>query len=189
MAASSTMLELGTNLPSFSLPDTTSGVVISSDSLSGSIGVVAFLCNHCPYVKHIQRGFSGFAREYGGRGVKVLAISPNDVQSHPEDGPEKMAEEARAAGYTFPYLYDESQSVALAFRAACTPEIYVFDRASKLAYRGRFDESTVRNGLPVTGKDARAAVDALIAGERPGPDQKPSIGCSIKWKPGVTPSF
>ena len=188
MAASSTMLELGTELPTFSLPDTTSDVVVSSAALRGAVAVVAFFCNHCPYVKHIQAGFSSFAREYGARGVKFVAISSNDVASHPEDGPEKMAEEARAAGYTFPYVYDESQSVALAFRAACTPELYVFDASSKLAYRGRFDESTVRNGLPVTGKDARDALDALLAGKRPGPDQKPSIGCSIKWKPGVTPS-
>lgn len=186
MAASSNMLELGTELPSFSLPDTTSNMVVSSNSLRGSIGVVAFLCNHCPYVKHIQRGFSEFAREYAARGVKFVAISSNDVVSHPEDGPQQMAQEARAAGYTFPYLYDESQDVALAFRAACTPELYVFDRSGKLAYRGRFDESTVRNGLPVTGKDARAALDALLSGANPSPDQKPSIGCSIKWKPGVT---
>lgn len=189
MAASSNMLELGTELPAFSLPDTTSGVVVSSSSLRGAPSVVAFLCNHCPYVKHIQPAFSAFAREYTTHGVKFVAVSSNDVVSHPEDGPERMAEEARAAGYTFPYLYDESQSVALAFRAACTPELYVFDRDARLAYRGRFDESTVRNGLPVTGKDARAALDALLAGTEPSRDQKPSIGCSIKWKPGVAPDL
>jgi peroxiredoxin len=189
MAASSTMLELGTDLPAFTLPDTTTQKVVSSDELRGSVSVVAFLCNHCPYVKHIQRGFSDFAREYATRGVKLVAISSNDVASHPEDGPAKMAEEASAAGYTFPYLYDESQEAALAFRAACTPELYVFDREGRLAYRGRFDESTVRNGLPVTGKDARAALDALLVGGSPSRDQKPSMGCGIKWKPANLPNF
>jgi peroxiredoxin len=189
MAASSTMLELGTKLPSFSLPDTTTGSVVSSDGLLGAPSVVAIFCNHCPYVKHIQREFSAFARDYGARGVRFVAISSNDVASHPEDGPEKMAAEAKAAHYTFPYLYDETQDVALAFQAACTPELYAFDSEGRLAYRGRFDESTPRNGLPVSGKDARAALDAILAGHEPTLDQKPSIGCSIKWKPGKSPGF
>jgi len=189
MAANSTMLELGTPLPTFTLKDTVSGAQVASASLAGSVSVVAFLCNHCPYVKHIQAGLAAFGRDCDQRGVKVVGISSNDVGSHPEDGPDLMAQEARRAGYTFPYLYDEAQVVAKAFRAACTPEIYVFDTEGRLAYRGRFDESTPRNGAKVTGAEARAAVDALLAGKRPGQDQKASIGCSIKWKPGNEPDY
>ena len=189
MAAYSTMLELGTQLPTFTLKDTVSGAQVASASLAGSVSVIAFLCNHCPYVKHIQMEFAAFGRDCDRLGVKVVGISPNDVGSHPEDGPDLMAQEAHHAGYTFPYLYDETQAVAKAFRAACTPEIYVFDAAGRLAYRGRFDESTPRNGAKVTGAEARAAVDALLAGKRPGQDQKASIGCSIKWKPGNEPDY
>lgn len=182
MAASSTMLELGTLLPAFSLPDTTSGKTISSSTLAGSIGIVAFICNHCPYVKHIRSALAAFGRECEQKGVELLAISSNDPVAYPEDSPERMAEEARSAGYTFPYLFDEDQSVARAFNAACTPEFYVFDRNGKLAYRGRFDEATPKSTATPTGRELRAAVDALLAGRAPSPDQKPSIGCSIKWK-------
>jgi peroxiredoxin len=189
MAVASTMLDLGTTVPEFSLPDTVSGKVVSSASLSGSIAVVAFLCNHCPYVRHVQKELASFARECAARGVKMVAISSNDVASHPEDGPAQMAEEARRAGYVFPYLYDESQAVAKAFRAACTPELYVFDAKGRLAYRGRFDESTPKNHAPVTGREARRAIEALLSGSAPDADQKPSIGCSIKWKEGNAPDY
>jgi hypothetical protein len=183
MAASSTMLALGTCLPTFSLPDAgTQGTHVSSESLLGSVAVVAFICNHCPYVIHVQRELVAFGHHAAAGGAKMVAVSSNDATAYPEDGPEKMSEEARRAGYPFPYLYDESQSVARAFRAACTPEIYVFDAQGLLRYRGRLDDSTPRNGRPVTGKDARAAVDALLAGRVPSEDQQPSIGCSIKWK-------
>jgi peroxiredoxin len=189
MAAFSTMLELGTTLPAFELPDTGGRGPFSSTQLIGSVSVVAFLCNHCPYVKHIQRELAAFARDYAARSVKIVGISSNDVVSHPEDGPAQMAEEARRAGYDFPYLYDERQSVARAFRAACTPEFYVFDTAGKLAYRGRFDETTPKTGGKASGADARGAVEALLGGKRPTTDQKPSIGCSIKWKDGNAPTY
>jgi peroxiredoxin len=189
MAASSSMLELGTPLPSFSLPDTTTGHSVSSSTLAGVVAVIAVLCNHCPYVKHVAKDVAAFGREYAEKGVKMVGVSSNDATTHPDDGPERMAEEARRVGYTFPYLYDESQDVARALRAACTPEFYVYDRAGKLAYRGRFDESSPGNRVPPSGSELRAAVDALLAGGSPSPDQKPSIGCSIKWKAGRVPDY
>ncbi|HEX7670563.1 MAG TPA: thioredoxin family protein [Polyangiaceae bacterium] len=184
MAVSSTMLALGTPLPVFSLPDTTAaGKLVSSDSLKGKVAVVAFICNHCPYVIHVKQGLVELGRHVAASpGAKMVAVSSNDVSAYPEDGPGRMAEEAHRAGYPFPYLYDESQSVARAFQAACTPEIYVFDPQGPLRYRGRLDDSTPKNGRPVTGKDVRAAIDALLAGNTPDLDQQASIGCSIKWK-------
>lgn len=187
MAVSSNMLELGTALPAFSLPDTVSGRTVSSPELSGKPSVVTFICNHCPYVKRIQKGLAEFGRYCAERGVGLVAVSSNDPGTYPDDAPDKMAAEAKSAGYGFPYLFDESQAVAKAFRAACTPEFYVFDAGGKLAYRGRFDEATPKNDAPVTGRDVRAAVDALLAGKQPSADQVPSIGCSIKWKPGNAP--
>lgn len=184
MAQASNMLALGTALPEFSLPDTVSGKVVSSRELLGKPAVVIFICNHCPYVKHLRAGLAQFGAYCKERGVGMVAISSNDVSTYPDDSPENMAREAREAGYPFPYLYDETQDVAMAFRAACTPDLYIFDKDGKLAYRGQFDDSRPSNGVPVTGKDARAAVDALLEGRSPSPDQKPSIGCSIKWKPG-----
>jgi peroxiredoxin len=189
MAATSTMLELGTPLPSFSLPDATTGSKVDSSSLSGHVAVIAIACNHCPYVKHIAKELAAFGRECAAKGVKIVVVSSNDVVSHPDDRPELMAEEARRQGYTFPYLYDESQDIARAFRAACTPEFYVFDREGKLAYRGRFDESTPGSRSAPSGSEVRAAVDALLAGGAPSSDQKPSIGCSIKWKGGRAPDY
>lgn len=189
MAASSTMLGLGTPLPSFSLPDTITGKTVSSSLLEGHVALVAVLCNHCPYVKHVAPAFAAFGREYAEKGVKIVGVSSNDVTTHPDDGPDRMAEEARRVGYTFPYLYDESQDVARAFQAACTPEFYVFDRQGKLAYRGRFDGSSPGNRVPTTGAELRSAVDALLAGRAPTADQKPSIGCSIKWKGGRPPAY
>jgi len=182
MAVSSNMLPLGTALPRFSLPDTVSGRTVASSELAGKVSVIAFICNHCPYVKHIQKGLADFGRSAAERGVVLFGVSPNDPVSHPADGPDKMALEARAAGYVFPYLFDETQDVARAFNAACTPEFYVFGADGKLAYRGQFDTSRPKNAVPVSGADVRAAVDALLAGKAPNPDQIPSIGCSIKWK-------
>jgi peroxiredoxin len=176
------MRELGSALPPFSLPDTVTGNTVSSDSLLGQVAVVAFLCNHCPYVKHLKKELSEFGRHCDARGAKMVAISANDVSTHPDDSPELMKQDARTFAYTFPYLYDEAQDVARAFDAACTPDFFVFDRDGKLAYRGQFDDSRPGNGKPVTGADLRAAVDALLEGKRPRAEQRASIGCNIKWR-------
>jgi peroxiredoxin len=182
------MVSLGTKMPTFSLPDTVSAKVVEASSLEGRPSVVVFICNHCPYVKHIRAGLAEFGRYCRDHGVPMVAISSNDVASHPEDAPEAMAVEARLAGYVFPYLYDESQAVAKAFDAQCTPDLFVFDRDGKLAYRGQFDGARPGNQIPVTGSDVRAAIDALLAGGRPAAEQKASIGCSIKWKPDSSAS-
>jgi len=176
------MLPLGTEIPPFSLPDTVSGSVVSSKTLAGKPAVVFFICNHCPFVKHIRSGIADFGRYCQERGVAMVAISSNDAATYPADAPPAMAVEAAQAGYVFPYLYDESQAVARAFDAACTPDLYIFDASGKLAYRGQFDAARPGNDVPVTGRDARAAVDALLAGKSPSSDQVPSIGCNIKWK-------
>jgi peroxiredoxin len=183
LEATSTTLSLGTKAPSFRLPDP-HGKVVLADEFSGAPALlVAFICNHCPFVKHIQSSFTAMAKEYQARGSAIVAISSNDAVSFPEDGPEKMAEEILAAGYTFPYLYDESQDVARAYGAVCTPDLFLFDRDQRLVYRGQFDGSRPKNNVAVTGADLRAAFDAVLDG-RPVPgDQKPSVGCSIKWKP------
>ena len=183
MADQSTMLPLGTLAPEFRLPDP-GGKVYSLIDFAGSPAVlVVFMCNHCPYVKHVQTKFTEVAKEYQPRGVAIVGINSNDVENYPDDRPEKMAEEIRNAGYTFPYLYDETQSVAQAYHAACTPDFFLFDRDRRLVYRGQFDDSRPKNGLPVTGADLRAALDAVLAGRAVPTDQKPSVGCSIKWKP------
>ena len=185
----STMLELGTPLPPFRLPDP-EGKMVTSDEFAGSPALlVAFICNHCPYVKHLRDGLAEFARDYQGSGLAMVAISSNDAANYPDDSPAKMAEEVEQAGYVFPYLYDESQEVAKAYRAACTPEFYLFDADRRLVYRGQFDDSRPENGRPVTGADLRAAVDALLAGQPIPPDQTPGIGCNIKWKPGQEPDY
>jgi cytochrome oxidase Cu insertion factor (SCO1/SenC/PrrC family) len=178
----SNMLPLGHSLPEFALPDTVSGKTFGSKDLAGKPSVVIFICNHCPYVKHIRAGLADFGAWARDKGVPLLAVSSNDVDNYPDDSPEMMKKEAAQAAYVFPYLYDESQAVAKAFQAACTPDLYIFDAAGKLAYRGQFDDSRPSNGVPVTGKDARAAVEALLAGQKPNDDQRPSIGCNIKWK-------
>jgi peroxiredoxin len=182
------MVSLGTVMATFSLPDTLSGRTLDSSALAGKPSVVVFICNHCPYVKHISAGLADFGRTCRSKGVPMIAISSNDVASYPDDAPEAMAREAANAGYIFPYLYDESQSVAKAFDARCTPDLFIFDRDGKLAYRGQFDDARPSNTIPVTGRDARAAVDALLAGQQPDPNQKASIGCNIKWKPGNEPA-
>ena len=178
------MLPLGTKAPEFRLPDP-SGVIVSLADFQGAPALlVIFMCNHCPYVKHIRDGLAKLARDYRPRDVAVVGISSNDAANYPADSPVKMAEEAKSAGYIFPYLYDETQEAAKAYRAACTPDLYVFDKEQRLVYRGQFDDSRPGNGIPVTGKDVRAALDALLAGKPVSPHQKPSIGCNIKWKPG-----
>jgi peroxiredoxin len=181
------MVALGSPLPSFSLPDTTTGKTIDSTSLAGRPAVVIFICNHCPFVKHIRAGLADFGRFCRDRQVGMVAISANDVTTHPDDAPPAMAAEAARSGFVFPYLYDESQAVARAFDARCTPDLFVFAADGTLAYRGQFDDARPGNGIPVTGRDARAAVAALLAGQRPTAAQLPSIGCSIKWRPGNEP--
>jgi thiol-disulfide isomerase/thioredoxin len=184
------MAPLDSALSPFTLPDVTTGRQLSdSDFADAPALLVMFLCSHCPFVKHVRAGVAEFAREYQARGLAVVAISANDPDAYPQDGPEGMREEARAAGYTFPYLFDESQEVAKAFQAACTPEFYLFDQARRLVYRGQFDASRPSNQVPVTGADLRAAADAVLAGRKPAGEQMPSIGCSIKWKPGNAPAY
>ena len=183
------MLALGTPAPDFRLPDTAGKMVALGDFKAAPALAVFFICNHCPFVKHIQPGLVQFARDYQARGVAIVAISANDVQSHPEDSPAKMAQEAKSAGYTFPYLYDESQAVAKAYHAACTPDIFLFDSNRRLAYRGQFDDSRPGNGVPVTGRDLRAALDSLLAGKPVSARQSPSMGCNIKWKSGSAPAY
>jgi peroxiredoxin len=178
------MLALGTQVPDFSLPDTVSDKVFSSQALLGKPSVVFFICNHCPFVKHIRAGIADFGRFCAERGAHMVAISSNDAVAYPADAPRAMAIEAKEAGYSFPYLYDESQSVARAFDAACTPDLYIFDAQGKLAYRGQFDAARPGSDVPVTGRDARAAIEALLSGVLPAADQIPSIGCNIKWKQG-----
>lgn len=185
----STMLPLGTSAPDFSLPDPSGKLVSLNDFKDARALLVAFICNHCPYVKHIQKQFASLAKEYQARGVGVVAINSNDVESYPEDRPEKMAEEIKQAGYTFPYLYDESQQVAKAYRAACTPDLYLFDRDHRLVYRGQFDDSRPGNARPVSGADLRTALDAVLAGGVVPGNQKPSVGCNIKWKRPNAPDY
>ena len=151
--------------------------------------LVAFICNHCPFVRHVRQEFARFAREYAGRGLAVVAIMSNDSQAFPEDGPEGMAWEARTFGYAFPYLFDETQEVAKAFRAACTPDLFLFDRHGKLAYEGRFDGSRPGSGIPVTGESLRAAADAVLEGRRVAVESRASVGCNIKWRPGNEPEY
>jgi peroxiredoxin len=185
----STMLPLGTEAPHFSLPDT-NGKTVSIHDFDGSRGlVVAFICNHCPFVKHIRKGLAEFGRDYMKRGLGLVAVSSNDADRYPADSPERMAREVEEAGYPFPYLYDESQAVAAAYRAACTPDFFLFDEDGKLVYRGQFDGSRPGNDVPVTGEDLRAAADAVLEGRPVSDDQTPSLGCNIKWKPGNAPAY
>ncbi len=185
----STMLELGTAAPEFTLPDTTGTSVSLSDYGGAPALVVAFICNHCPFVVHIREALAEFGREYQERGMAIVAINSNDVATHPDDSPEKMAEELDSAGYTFAYLYDESQSVAQAYRAACTPDFFVFDGDQRLVYRGQFDESRPESGIPVTGSDLRSACDAVLSGQAVVEEQRPSLGCNIKWREGNSPAY
>lgn len=186
----STMLDLGTPAPNFDLLEPASGKQVALADFKGAPGLlVVFMCNHCPYVKHIRHGLAEFAREYQPKGLEIVGINANDVENYPDDSPEKMVQEAKAMNYPFPYLYDETQAVAKAYRAACTPDLYLFDGEQKLVYRGQFDGSRPGNDIPVTGADLRAAVNALLAGEPLAEEQKASMGCNIKWKPGNEPNY
>jgi peroxiredoxin len=183
----STMLALGTPAPDFQLPNPAGRVVRLADFQAAPALVVMFICNHCPYVKHLRSGLAAFGRDALARGAAVVAINANDATRYPDDGPDRMAEEARSAGYSFPYLYDAAQTVAKAYRAACTPDFFLFDAQRRLVYRGQFDDSRPGNSLPVTGKDLRDALDAVLTGRSVPVNQKASIGCNIKWRPGNEP--
>ncbi len=186
----STMQELGTPAPDFNLLEPLTGKRRSlADFRDAPALLVVFMCNHCPYVIHIRDALAKFAREYQPRGLAMVGINANDVDNYPADSPEKMVEEIKTAGYTFPYLYDEDQSVAKAYHAACTPDFFLYDADRKLFYRGQFDDSRPRNDLPVTGRDLAAAVEAVLAGKPAPAEQIPSLGCNIKWKPGNEPDY
>jgi peroxiredoxin len=185
----STMLPLGTTAPDFQLPDTNGKTVSPAQFRDKTALVVVFMCNHCPYVVHIRAGLAQFANDYAAKNVVTVGINSNDVKNYPADSPAKMKDEVKSAGYNFPYLYDESQAVAKAYRAACTPDIYLFDRGRRLVYRGQFDASRPGNGVPVTGKDLRTALEAVLAGKVVSTMQAPSMGCNIKWKSGNEPDY
>jgi peroxiredoxin len=187
MAATSTMLPLGTQAPDFALTDVVTGETVRRDDFRGRPALlVLFICRHCPYVAHVRSQLAALGRDYAGR-IGIVAISPNDPETYPEDAPESLAEEAREAGYDFPYLFDATQEVAKAYTAACTPDPFLFDGEGSLVYRGQLDASRPGNGIPVTGADLRAAIDAVLAGRPVAEDQRPSVGCSIKWREGNEP--
>jgi peroxiredoxin len=183
------MLPLGTAAPDFQLPDTDGKTVTLADFKGASALLVIFMCNHCPYVIHIRGGLAQIAYDYVAKNVAVIGINSNDAKNYPADSPAKMKDEVKSAGYIFPYLYDETQAVAKKYRAACTPDFFLFDRGRRLVYRGQFDASRPGNGIPVTGKDLRAAIDAVLAGKTTSEFQAPSIGCNIKWKSGNEPDY
>jgi peroxiredoxin len=190
VATPSTMLQLGTSLPDFTLPDVVSGKRLTQDDLAGSQAtLVMFICNHCPYVQHIIEELGRLAEEYITQGVSVVAISSNDIGAYPEDRPELMKELANNHGWSFPYLFDEAQQVAKLFQAACTPDFFLFDGQRALVYRGQFDDSLPKGNTPVTGRDLRAALDAVFRGHPVPENQKPSLGCNIKWTPGNEPAY
>jgi len=179
----STMLELGTTAPDFALTDVVTGKTVRRDDFSGQKALlVMFICAHCPYVKHIERALAALARDYAGKPLGIVAISSNDAATHPDDSPANLKRQAQTLGFGFPYLYDESQAVARAYKAACTPDFFLFDAKLRLVYRGEFDRSRPGNGVAITGVDLRTAIDTALAGNPPLADQRPSIGCNIKWK-------
>lgn len=183
----SILAEIGTQAPDFELPDTEGNRVRRSDFVDASGLLVIFMCNHCPYVKHIRGGLASFAKDYQSKGLFVVGVNSNDASAYPQDSLEKMIAEKIQQGYTFAYLHDETQAVAKAYGAVCTPDFFLYDGDGRLYYRGQFDGSRPGNKVPVTGRDLRAAADALLQGRPPPTDQKPSVGCSIKWKPGNAP--
>ncbi len=185
----STMLPLGTPAPDFSLTDTVTGNTVPIGDCTGKSLVVMFICNHCPFVIHIQDGLVSFGNDYRDADVSMVGISANDAKKYPGDAPDKLADMARRKGYAFPYLYDETQEVAKSYTAACTPDFFVFDSDRTLVYRGQFDSSRPSNSIPVTGSDLRAAVEAVLADQEVSPVQRPSIGCNIKWIPGQEPDY
>lgn len=190
MLQNSTMLELGTPLIDFSLPDPASGDRVGPEIYEDQTALlIAFVCNHCPYVHHLAEALARLAGEYRARGLGMIAINANDVETHPADSPEKMVQQASDWNWAFPYLFDESQQVARAYRAACTPDFYLFDAERKLVYRGQFDDSRPGDGKPITGRNLRQAVDAVLNGQIPSANQVPSAGCNIKWRPGNEPDY
>jgi len=179
----STMLDLGTTAPDFELTDVVTGKLVRRDDFRDKKALlVMFICTHCPYVKHVEKGLAALGRDYAGKPFGIAAISSNDAITHPDDSPAGLKRQAEAMGFVFPYLYDDSQNVAKAYRAACTPDFFLFDDEQRLVYRGQFDRSRPGNGIPVTGQDLRAAIDQVLAGQPVPKDQRPSIGCNIKWK-------
>ena len=186
----STMLSLGTKAPEFQLPDAVSGQTISLETFAGKQGLlVMFICRHCPFVKHIQGELAKLGKDYADTNLGMVAISANDADNYPDDAPDKLKEMAQELGFTFPFCYDQSQETAQAYTAACTPDFFLFDAKQKLVYRGQLDDSRPSNGRPVTGKDLRAAIDAVLGSQPVNSEQKPSIGCNIKWKPGNEPAY
>ena len=190
MAVPSTMLALGTEAPDFELPDVVTGTTVSIRDFDGKRALlVMFICHHCPYVKHVRGELARLGRDFADSELAIVAISSNDPDEYPEDAPEGLAKDAREAGYAFPYLFDETQEVAKAYTAACTPDLFLFDADRALVYRGQLDDSRPSNGLPVTGADLRAAIDAVLSGGTVSKDQRASIGCGIKWRPGNEPAY
>jgi thiol-disulfide isomerase/thioredoxin len=186
----STMLELGTAAPDFSLPEVTSGKTVSLKEFANAKALlVMFICRHCPFVKHVEQELARIGNDYAGQDIGIVAISANNAAENPDDGPESLKEMARILGFEFPFLYDESQETAKGYSAACTPDFFLFDQSRKLVYRGQLDDSRPDNGKPVTGKDLRAAMDAVLADNPVNPDQRASIGCNIKWKRGNEPAY
>jgi peroxiredoxin len=184
------MIALGTGIPDFSLTNAVDGKTVSPEDFEGSEALlVMFICNHCPFVKHVLKEIGRLAGDYQAKGVAVVAINANDIETYPQDAPEQMKRLAESEGWTFPFLFDETQEVAKAFRAACTPDFFLYDRRRTLVYRGQLDDSRPGKDAPVTGKDLRAALDAVLAGKPVPEDQKPSIGCNIKWKAGNAPEY
>ena len=189
-ATPSTMLPLGTQAPDFALADAVTARTVRLADFDGTTALlVMFVCNHCPFVIHVRDELARVAADYAPRGLAVVAINANDIRTYPEDAPERMKPLAESKGWTFPYLFDSTQAVAKAYRAACTPDLFLFDAGRRLVYRGQLDDSRPSNGIPVTGRDLRAALDALLAGQPVPADQKPSIGCNIKWAPGNEPDY
>ena len=186
----STMLSLGTKAPEFQLPDAVSGETISLQTFAGRQGLlVMFICRHCPFVKHIQGELAKLGKDYADANLGMVAISANDADNYPDDAPDKLKEMAQALGFTFPFCHDQTQETAQAYTAACTPDFFLFDANQELVYRGQLDDSRPSNGIPVTGKDLRAAIDAVLGSQPVNSEQKPSIGCNIKWKPGNEPAY
>ncbi|WP_424094869.1 thioredoxin family protein [Moorena producens] len=186
----STMLSLGTKAPEFQLPDAVSGQTISLETFAGKQGLlVMFICRHCPFVKHVQGELAKLGKDYADANLGMVAISANDADNYPDDAPDKLKEMAQELGFTFPFCHDQSQETAQAYTAACTPDFFLFDANQELVYRGQLDDSRPSNGIPVTGKDLRAAIDAVLGSQPVNSEQKPSIGCNIKWKPGNEPSY
>ncbi|HSA63217.1 MAG TPA: thioredoxin family protein [Nitrospira sp.] len=190
MAMESVMLPLGTTAPSFILPDVATGKMYSLDAFHGKDALlVMFICRHCPYVKHVEQEIAKIGKDYQDKKLGIIAISSNDPETYPDDAPDQLKEMAKRLGFRFPFCFDEQQEIAKAYKAACTPDFYLFDAQRRLVYRGQLDDSRPGNNKPVTGRDLRAAIDAVLAGKPVDDKQRPSIGCSIKWKPGNAPSY